>query len=50
MSTVVYLTIMLALVAILTAIVVPALFFRKCPHCRARNLLDASRPWKNASL
>jgi hypothetical protein len=37
-----YLVVMLGIIALFVGVIVPALFWRKCPSCRARNGLDAS--------
>jgi hypothetical protein len=41
MSSGLYLVVMLGIIVLLIGIIVPALFWRKCPSCRARNGLDA---------
>lgn len=42
MSTTAYLVVMLGIIGLLVALIVPALFWKKCPSCGARNLVDAS--------
>jgi len=38
----IYLAVMLCVIAVVTALSVPSLFFKKCPRCGARNGLDAA--------
>lgn len=40
-SSVVYLSVMLGVILVLTAVLVPALFLKRCKACGARNALDA---------
>ena len=42
MSTGLYLTLMIGVIGVLTAFLVPALFWKRCTTCGARNSLDAS--------
>ncbi|HEX72428.1 MAG TPA: zinc-ribbon domain-containing protein [Candidatus Hydrogenedentes bacterium] len=37
-----YLVVMVGIIAVITAISVPSLFFKKCPKCGRRNLLKAT--------
>jgi len=39
-SAAVYLAVMLGVIAVVTAVSVPSLFWKKCPRCGARNGLD----------
>ncbi len=41
-SSVVYLSVMLSVILVLTAVLVPALFLKRCRFCGARNALDAT--------
>jgi ribosomal protein L40E len=36
-----YLVIMVGIIALVTAVSVPSLFLKKCPHCGKRNGLEA---------
>lgn len=42
MSTEVYLWVMVGIIAVVTCISVPSLFWKKCPQCGKRNGLDAT--------
>ena len=39
---VIYLAVMLSVILVLTALLVPALFLKRCKVCGARNALDAT--------
>lgn len=41
MSANIYLGVMLAIIALVTAVSVPSLFRKRCPRCGAKNSLDA---------
>lgn len=41
-SAVIYLSVMLSVILVLTALLVPALFLKRCGKCGARNALDAT--------
>ena len=41
MSATMYVTIMLAIIAVCTLVSVPPLFFRKCLRCGTRNFIEA---------
>jgi len=43
MSATMYVTIMLAIIAVCTLVSVPPLFFRKCRACGTRNFLEARK-------
>jgi hypothetical protein len=40
-TSVIYLAVMLGVIVVLTAVLVPALFLKRCSACGARNALDA---------
>ena len=42
-TTTIYLLVMVGIIAVVTAVSVPSLFFRKCPACGKRNAVDADR-------
>ena len=42
MSNTLYLVVMLGVIGLLVAVIVPALFWKKCPACGARNIVDAT--------
>lgn len=42
MSSTVYLVVMLGIIGLLVAVIVPALFWKKCESCGARNIVDAT--------
>lgn len=37
-----YLVVMVGIIAVISAIAIPSLFFKKCPQCGRRNRLDAN--------
>lgn len=41
-SAVIYVSVMLSVIVVLTAVLVPALFLKRCGSCGARNSLDAA--------
>lgn len=41
-SAVIYVSVMLSVIVVLTAVLVPALFLKRCGSCGARNALDAT--------
>lgn len=41
MSVTLYLVVMLGIIGLLVAIIVPALFWKQCKSCGARNIVDA---------
>jgi len=42
-SATLYVTIMLAIIAVCTLVSVPPLFFKKCPKCGTRNFVEARK-------
>lgn len=40
-NAIIYLAVMVGIIAVMTAVLVPALLWKKCPSCGTRNMLDA---------
>lgn len=43
MSSALYVVIMLGIMALISAVTLPAMLWKKCPNCRKRNDLDAEQ-------
>lgn len=42
MNTTVYLVVMVGVIALISAILLPALFWKKCAECGSRSIVDAT--------